>query len=53
MIIKDLDLSSFSREEYINLIVIILNSFLLDYQYFTVEEKEIIDNVLLCYKKED
>lgn len=52
MIIKDLNLSSFSREAYINLIVIILNSFLLDYEYFTNDEKEIIANVLLCYQKE-
>lgn len=47
MIIKDLDLSSLSRQEYICFIGVILNSFIVDFSYFTESDIEFIQNMLI------
>ena len=46
MIIKEIDLSTLSRREYINLILLVICSFKVDYEYFESIEKDIIKKLL-------
>ncbi len=46
MFINNLDLSSLSRKEFLAFIGLILNSFVIDYSYFTEDEIRFINSLL-------
>lgn len=46
MILNNINLEELSRDEYINLIFLIICAFKLDYEYFTDIEKNVLINFL-------